>query len=745
MNGTLAPQRRRALLQSRFLESIVVAFWVNASACGGQPPAARPASVVTHTEPDKPRLEVIERDGDPASALAIAVFTNAAAATNAQIAQSAAASLERAGYLASSRAADNAILLAVLLDSEAKAEHAAEQLRAALLTGPLVKRAPSLRRANLCGFDTVQETPAQVRAEIGQQSARLALVGNGAVLRAAIRGYEHGLAWPQGPGIDDPWPADDSVSSEGLPGHLSLAIRTEQIAKAPAAADALLRADSSLRLAAEAFRPPWRLLDATAILRPRGACLVAEFQGSGTASAEVATALSSYLAAALANTPGVNPATLVGASDPREAALAAAWLAFNGEQPPKESRWVVHAGPDASRLQATFHKLEPPLIGLNLRPEKGQGRIWALLTSRCSTAHELPETSGHTFAALSVAARSAPKSPHLQLEPWFNGSQVGIIGSVSALDTDSANELAQALGRALLSVGRSEQVAAATRSELLEWAPASPGWQRTLSLISGDQPGRITATGVGSELSAFSASAAERAMRGFSSHPLELVVLGNANAAQATALNRELATLLWPLRGAVQPCAATPWSAAVPGEYDSASWLQTLPALEAGGSPSDAAPSSAQAWIAFSTPAGSRAALDRLAEVLNAPGGWLERAVRPSAPVSYAQASVFGGLDDKGALVVHLRALNTAIDPAIAQVRALFVSLATADAKTIDKAARTGRAIEAQLDPRVRMSQVLWPRAKPASAVLVQRLLREHFGSAQAIVVRSLVPDSAAP
>jgi hypothetical protein len=183
--------------------------------------------------------------------------------------------------------------------------------------------------------------------------------------------------------------------------------------------------------------------------------------------------------------------------------------------------------------------------------------------------------------------------------------------------------------------------------------------------------------------------------------PLRVAVLAAEDDAQAAAAARTVEH--WLPRGAARACPA----------------VDALAPAQSGSVVVDLASSAwtAQALVAVPAPAAGapgRELAETTALALSGADGWLARALAADLGVT-ASARLVGG-DRRAALVVDVRGPDDRIEPAVAQVRALFQRLAQGAAAPVerDRAAslRARRLLEGSLDPHRRVA-ALWRGSDP--------------------------------
>jgi hypothetical protein len=247
---------------------------------------------------------------------------------------------------------------------------------------------------------------------------------------------------------------------------LSLALRIPSEDSAAHAVETLTRPGAVVARRLGALLPEWRVERAVAVGRPRGACLRVDatpmHSEVAPAAPDVARALSILTdeveQAAEAPATGSVDLAIVAATDPGEAAAAAAWRALVGRNDPGPvRRAIAYTAPPsdkphfdfAAAVAAQRQAATLPQLELVRRAEPGQGRLWALLAPTCGTSAEATADAGEAAFVVSALARVAVSSG-VTFEPWIATDGVGLlVGTRRALDGEPADAQARRLGRAL--------------------------------------------------------------------------------------------------------------------------------------------------------------------------------------------------------------------------------------------------------------------------------------------------------
>lgn len=767
-------------------------------ACGGAPAArnagttrAGAATVARRRLEARPPLVLVRRDGDPAPALAFAWAHDFGSVASAAVGAALKTRLALRGFDVRVRpsalgvvvtllvAAPNdarrfvQVLPAVLDEPFSVADPALVAVRGAVQALASQRLAgPAEEATAACSGELAPREPPrpfdpetnQGRAELASwlrsahalRSAALAAVGSAEVLNAVEDALARAPGWPEGALPNDAWPARDALGVDfgaGATHRLSLALRLGNEDAAARAADVLASAQGTLIERLSALRPKWQLERAIAVGRPRGACLrldatplTAEL---GPAALDVAKALSILAdeahAAVRATTPGGLDDAIVGATDPADAAAAAAWRALVGREPAGPERsFVSYAAGNAEKghfdlnaaIAAWREASAQPLLEVARRAEPGQGRLWALLAPACGTAAEAASDAGE--AALVVSALSRAVAPgDVSVEPWIATDGVGLLAGTRRLGpsetTDAqARRLGHALGELIAARRPSPAALVAARDEL---AAAVGGEQHrglsvALDALTQGHPSWLEARGTFAALGSAPSGGLEAAIGRWLARPLRVAVLTNGDAGQADVVRAEIERWVRPVRGEVMRCPPHARNAALGGET-------TL-------SVTGEAPEGSYVAVPFPAyehrlPAEARATL----VLLNRSGGLLDQALS-DLPAS-ATALALGG-PEAAAFVVEAVAAEGRRQPAVDRIRALFDRLATSKLapSDVDYARRELEREDAAeaLDPRRRVVGTWRGTARATDPPLDATRLAQWLASLRrsATVVVNVVP-----
>jgi len=713
------------------LGACVIVSGSTALGCAGAGATLAPTPLLTHQDQDKPPLVVIEREGDAQGGLAWAVSARTGHDALAAVADAVAQQLGDAGFLPRVRVTDDSLLVASELPDAKSARRWFDALHRGVFEARLK---PSKRRAELdvCGFAPPEPLGYDAaRRALGYANSALSVVGDERVVDAVTAAYGETAAWPEGSAPVDPWPERDRVTSRRSAAgeRLSIALRLGDGGSALGAAEAVGGPESTLRLLASAAAPGWQLERVSASLRPSGGCLLADFSTSSALEsshvARAAQALADEMQHAVVSVKPLDPAGAARrAADPVEAALRAAWGALGGRVEPGESqrRHILHSSSSPAKdLAARLAKPAELRIEPTFRTERGQGRSWVLLTSACPTAHEDTASAGHTAALILAAAGFAgsEQSP-IRVEPWVSSEGLGLIASGPAGRDGQLEALVEEMGRALLAADSDPSWQSVAREELMSARIPSPGWDFALRLASNGHPSQLVPAGVQGSLGQLTPSAGSRALRGFLGGELRLAVLTPAPQAGVRAAAERLQSLLLPLGTEQRSCATRTEVPNVGGLYLS----------------SEA--SDDEAILIFPIHPKSVGVARAAADLLNLPGGWLDKAVLNPGLASSAQAMALGSGSGHAALALTVSAEPEVLMDAVAQARGLFQRLSRAQfgraALASLRALRVGRAAAGN-DPRHRLIALVTPPAPPVSEAMLRKFFRQELLEDRLVVV----------
>jgi len=300
------------------------------------------------------------------------------------------------------------------------------------------------------------------------------------------------------------------------------------------------------------------------------------------------------------------------------------------------------------------------------------------------------------------------------LEPWITPDGVGVIAHGSRLPGESPIALtlrvAEQAARTLTVSPFSQQPFATARAALLNRLGDSVSAEGramnalATALVPG-HPSWLAPLGSWDELAKAGADAASLRWAALAGGPLRIAVLANESQDQADRAARIVDR--WLVRSATQPRVCSP--------------VEPSSSPKAGTVPVTISPSTlplAQALVGIGVaPQGSpeSAWAELTLAALGGADGWLTRALAAPSLAASAQVRLVGGAR-AAALVVDLRAPESSLDSAVAQVRAIFDRLRQGAMGTSDlersSATRDRWDLEASLDPRRRLVD-LWRDARP--------------------------------
>lgn len=736
---------------------------VSAASAGAS--AAEMPRVELRTLDDRPALGLVQRDGDPKGAVALAIAHDFGSEASVSLSALLVSRLGKAGFREVRARAHGLGLSVATLATPAEATRFVQAASAALASpvgaGERLgerTRVPTLRSAaeaavHACSGELgIAANPSPGPADANAlerwrgrlrsaRAASFAAVGARPLLDAVVAAVAAGDKWSNDPGPTDPWPDADAVgSASSAERRLSIAYRVADPARALEVANALGTPGSTLSERLGSLEGTFLVERVVATTRVRGACLRVDVRAPAAAPAasQLARAVvvvddeaRRELDAAKGAAASLDEAVLRPAH-PAEAAGAAAWRALIGRERSGSTRRAVSwqgvtQGEDFARAVATHEAARGrAALERRVRLEAGQGELWALVASPCGTAAESSDDAGIHDVVL--RALSAKGSAGVGLEPWITPDAVGVLAhSPRATAHESADEHArrvgEALGRALATPLTGSDVAEAKSDLLQEIGPAGQrGYFVALDATSGGHPSWLDPRGTWRSVSGSPTESADARRRLWLSGPLRLAVLANVKGEQAESLGASLERWLRPLRGEPSACPSGTRSA-INGE-------QTVEVASA---------EHARALVAYPIAASARSEAEWTAFLANRPGGWLEQALR-GVGESRARAAVLGGRLS-AALLIEIQCPEAERAAALGQVRALVQRLAKGDASEADtELARRHfetRDAERALDPRGRIVE-LWrgghsPRAELGSL----RRFHQSLGTTKEIVVHA--------
>jgi hypothetical protein len=767
-------------------------FGCGAPAQGSPPQAAAitASRVYSQDSPHRPRLTLVEREGDPRRGVALAAYVAAGQSAAVALAMLVEGRLRDAGLdqavvhptaagfivhdLASApedvtrfvRVLDGALVAPV---TAADTERVAAHWRAA---PPRQAATASEAAVGTCSGELVlppnAEGPASVPTRLSGWLATLragdtafAVVGTKDYLDAGVEALDELRPWTRlgttGGLVLQGEVAGAQPSPTGDQ-NLSVALWGLPAATAIAAAEQLGEASSLLPVRLGAGFPPWSVWRISSNSMRGGACLRVDLRATGAPPSlpAIATSVASTVDEVEHTIAGLQPGPWALAKQalvmeaPDQAAAVAAWQALGAAQPtsdPKPRRLVHYSGPlaadatveRASSGLAMAGSVRFPPIELRRGAEPGQGQFWMLLATPCGTTTEDGASAGALALALHAAASGHEVAHGVALEPWLTVDGMGMLAHASAASPDEssvahAERVAEGLVRALLEAGPTPEYIATSRELLLDGMPSgpAPGLALALRQTTSNHPSYLEPRGTWASLTAISARSVQLERERFVRSKLRLASLGNQDEVQIQAAERRLLSLLGSLDSGAVECPPRAAATALPGKYviDASGVREPSAIVGVPLPPSPGGPSEEARWTEW---------------LMNRPGGWLDQALQRPGLVSTARARAMGG-SAAAALVIEIHAVDDKHDEAIAQVRGLLERLrgGAANAADVSLASEQLARNEAsrRLNPRARLVD-LWHGGSRRSATLdsLHALHRAAFEAGREVVVMTRAAD----
>lgn len=719
---------------------------------------------------DRPPLAVIEREGDPETAIAFASLASSTPELHAAFGEVLSQRLSRAGFATQVVAHGLGFELTLLGETPERARLATQALLQALarpLTAAELSATPTpgdgTRRAPSAVAQCSAELSSRRRitdaaeldrervASFARDRSALAVVGSAEASTAVGQALAAGPDWPElGPVPSRLAERDVTEVVRGERPTLSVALTVGDPNRALAAAERLGASTSGLSVRLASLGGGFRLRRVTATAHPLGACLridsdldaspVPEAQRLGFAIHLIEE--EAELSLAHARSERLLEATALSAADPRLAARAAAYGALSGPtSDTTPARLVALTTPDEAPLAPAIDaavqraSADAPPLDSRLRVESGQPGVWALVATPCAATSERAENAGH--AAVLFAAAAARSSRAVRLEPWVGAEGLGLFGFTERgpgeTDAEAATRLGDALGQALLAPPSALEVATA-RADLLKLAGGEP---RVLldALLENLAPGHVGALAPRGSVTSLQAASREAVLarqRELLRLPHRLAILSPTNATDAAGVTRALARWLrMPDPPRPSPC-----------DSELTPPLRGELSLTEGGAPEGS-------YLAFRVAPKWGSEVGLLAELLNLPGGALARALAEPELLGAARALVFGGVSAR-ALVVQISAFEGREAEALSRIQKLFERLSSGGVLTsteIDQALQRLRSARrlAALDPRYRLVRLLDPAPTSPTDAAALRRFTSTLRPDTAVVGRALVRVSPTP
>ena len=605
------------------------------------------------------------------------------------------------------------------------------------------------------GLVSTQQLESWRKAVYSRLHVAFAVVGGAPVLSAAADALTQGEEWPSTAPIEDPWPSKDEVGTSRTDGsaRLSLALRVADAGAVVSAARHLGDPRAEVGVLLEALEPRWKLDTVVGTARHRGACLRVDLRSaSASVSAEGAaraTVLVEQEMAHALSTGADSKWTLREAvlrpEDPRLAASVAAWQALTSRAQAGHSRTLVHLAARSrlkakqleSALQETRKLWAQPVFPKVARFEAGQGNLWMLLASPCSTLGETEQTAGVAALALSALAHRASRRG-FQVRPWITSSGVGLMARGERISPEEtaeahAQRVGAQLGRVLTRQLSPTLVQRGRQTVLgLNGNGPRPGWDLTLQSLAPGHPSWLSPLGTWVSLTNISAQQVNHWRKAFLRQPLRLAVIANQAAAQAKLSSQALSRWIRPHHFPKEACA--PRVSLTPrfGEHRLAR----------------ASPN--QIYLAVPLTQSQLGEEARWTQHLfDRRDGWLDAfLVLPGLAVDGSAHLLEGPAG--GALVLELRVPEGVADAALTQLRGLLERLVSGAATSADLEVAEAALAKQERAHTLRASHrlgELWRTAPKPDSVTLASLQRFHatvLAEQRQLVVRA-PPDTAAP
>lgn len=749
---------------------------------GPQAAAIAASQVYNRDSPYRPRLTLVEREGDPRRGLALAVYVGTSPLSAAALSmlvearvraggvEGATAHASSAGFIVSALAetpeqvavfirAGNAALVTPV--SGADVERVMARWRVA---PPRQSSSPSEAAIARCSGELMlpqgTDGPATVTAELGRwlqligvRDVAFSVVGASRHLDSAAEALAALSPWTRlGRATDTELDATLAGTGPGIAGQLNLSVALwgPSPAEAMATAERLAEPGSLLELRMGAGFPAWQVARISSNLSRRGSCLRVDLQATGappSMGAVVRSASSAFdeLEHTLARVkpgPWVVAKQVLGMDGPHQAAAVAAWQAVSASEREgaAPARLLHYAGPlspaaPPARVAERLAKEPAPRaagVELERAVEAGQGKFWMLLATPCGTRAEDTTTAGTAALMAHATALAFHNRSGVALEPWLNVDAIGILahsGPSTPHESPAAQaeRVAEAVARALLSPGPDPIAIMNAREFLLDVIADGPTPTLSLALrqTSANHPSWLEPRGIWSSLSAVSTRSVQLERESFVRGKLRLVSLGNHDEGQIEAGERRLLSLLEGVEAGKRECSPRRAVASIAGKYR----IQTTSEPDA------------DAVISIPLPAARGLSEEVLWTewLMNRTGGWLHQALLRPGLVSTARARALGGAAS-AALVIEIQAVDGKREEAVAQVRGLLERLRSGAATPAD-ARHAGeflarREMQRQLNPRGRLVD-LWYGERRRSATLesLRALHRVAFEAGREVVV----------
>jgi hypothetical protein len=745
----------------------------------------------------RPSLAVVEREGDPAGAVSLALAVAGGCLPTASLGALVGARLSTARVAAHVDAQPGGLSITILLPDAETARLSLRELDRALRApvSPQESRDPTLFALaaplleELSRFEGVwspredcRETatggPAGVESRLGRyravaettrratmvrERAHFGLAGPHEIVSKATETLLSLPEWPGGERTDESLIARNQFvhqASSNDQTRASLLWTTVSYPQALSAAESLRHPSSALAGQLRTLPGHYRVESAAGIPLPVGGLLQVELGGTTSDEASEPSEQRRMLTILLDESrrrlatplePNLLARNVLSQTDPRDTARLAAWSLLSADAPTPSNRVVVTltTSAEASSVGGLATVVDenairsPSHLEQVVRLERGQGGLWALLGSVCGTLDETRANAGATAIVLQTLASRYSGTDSVELEAWTSPEGVGLLAHAQAGANDRSDlELAHRIGNVLGMVMATGVISHAdslrSRDDLLSLLGQGPRPALWLALdaLSPGRPGSLVSNGTFESLSHVQPSTLEQRRLHLLRHPLRLAVLANTRVEQASTVNAAIGR--W-IAVHTEPNSTCP--AVVPDSPRS-----TVLRLEG------ARPDPSDAQITITVELHDLGATDTtlaswVAWLVTREGGWLERALVDASLAGRVEGALVGGAARRG-LVLLVGSTPDNADATVRQAQGLFRHLASSYTigqseyllakKWFDK-----EQTERGLSPRHRLvtawSNQSHPAAPPTLTELQQYLGRALSTAAFAAVVRQ--PD----
>ncbi len=670
-----------------------------------------------------PTFQLIERQGDPAGAISLAMAVPGGSRNALIIMALMSSRLEAAGFhelelrpsalgfVASTEVKNKAEVIGFVkatnsaLTENVKAASQAMQRVKALLAAVSSEQGRARLKVDsdlffsdsFCGGALGSDTPKETIQTWGtvkvsavgkllQLSSQSQRVGFGILgtpeLLTALDSLE-GLTWPSsGSSRADSWPEHQELKFSHSTSDVEVAIEvlTTDVASALSAAEALNHNQHSLRDRLRRLPESYEVIRTSVSLRPSGACLALHLSAngksiSGSSGTHAALTLGvDELKRTLAETQqyGAEARALLTPARAQDAAAISSWIALQDSQAKKKTQFRVLASGSALQnkviplqkaLSAQHKKWESLHVAFSAYQEIGQAESYMLLASPCGARGDENESAGlRALSLLSLAADFSGKNG-VALEPWIDQNGLGLLAHAAPRPEETAEQFGGRIARALASAFAGPALdgrdVANMRMRQLQNIGSDPGVEMITTLLSSGHLGMLAPEGLERTVAQLSTWDVERTRGDMLSEPLRAIYVSNRPDEQAAQAQIALNEWLEPVRGATTACPMP-----TPEPVAARQWqIETVSKQVQPG-----------AFIGVWAPASRRLGF-ALAYLLNRSGGYLESVLAGTSFATGAKARWLGG-SSFGGLFIALRGDQTELADATQQTRALLVRLA---------------------------------------------------------------------